>query len=173
MRRRENFRRGESCRIAIRSRWSSRLASFWTSHVACTSRMRVDRKPHIGEYDTKTNGFCALSQNRPASGAGRKSRLWARCQRLRRRLLPVAYQDLIAGMGQLGTIVLQAGQHGKVVLIHHGATVFLNIAGAGLLFLRCAGALLRWSWFGQGPGGSRQRQQSYYKQKTTHRVPLF
>jgi hypothetical protein len=131
----------------------------------------VDRKPHIGEYDAKTNGFCALSQNDPRPERAAKT-VFGRCQRPWG-LLPVAYQDLIAGIGQLGTIVLQAGQHGKVVLVHHRATVFLNIAGAGLLFLRCAGALLRWSWFGQGSGGSRQRQQSYYKQKTTHRVPLF
>jgi len=27
--------------------------------------MGVDRKPHIGEYDAKTNGFCGLSQNDP------------------------------------------------------------------------------------------------------------
>jgi len=33
--------------------------------------MRADRRPHIGEYDTKTNAFCGFSQIPIAPKSGR------------------------------------------------------------------------------------------------------
>src|SRR5271169_3352136 len=90
-----------------------------------------------------------------------------------RRLLPVAYQNLIAGPCQLGAVLLKTGQHGQVVLIHDGTTIFLNIVSTGLLLLRCAATLLRRRLLGDSPGGSRQRQQRDYQEKVTHRVPFF
>jgi hypothetical protein len=32
------------------------------SHGPVLPRMRADREPHIGEYDTKTNAICDFSQ---------------------------------------------------------------------------------------------------------------
>jgi hypothetical protein len=32
------------------------------SRAAAIPRMRMDREPHIGEYDAKTNAFCDFSQ---------------------------------------------------------------------------------------------------------------
>src|ERR1700732_3834 len=103
-----------------------------------------------------------LAENEPLGG-GR----W-----LRGRLLAVAHQDLVAGMGQLRTILLKAGQNGQVVLIHDGATIFLDIVSAGLLLLGGAATLLRLLLLSDRPGGSRQRQQGEYQEKITHRVPL-
>jgi hypothetical protein len=37
------------------------------SHGWLLPRMRADRKPHIGEYDTKTNAICDFSQIPAAS----------------------------------------------------------------------------------------------------------
>ena len=92
---------------------------------------------------------------------------------LRGALLPVVYQNLIAGIGQLWTILLQAGQYGQVVLIHDGTTIFLNIVSTGLLLFGRATTLLLLRLLGDGPSGDRQRQQGYYQEKVTHRVPLF
>jgi hypothetical protein len=133
--------------------------------------MRADRKPHIGEYDTKTNAICDLSQIPITSEQGRK---WAQGGgRPRVTLLPVAQQNLIARMGQFGTILLKAGQNGQVALVHDGAAKFLNIVRAGPLLLRRAAPLLLLLLLllSHGSGGSRQRQQSECKEKFTHRVP--
>ena len=71
-------------------------------------------------------------------------------------LLPVVFQHLVASRGQLGTILLKAGQDGQIALIYHRATEALNIARASLLLLRGAATLLL---LGIGRGGNRQRQQ--------------
>src|ERR1700676_5044629 len=71
MTRPENSRRGGSCRIAIRSRSSSTTGySLETvaSHRPAPPRMRLDREPHIGEYDVKTNAVCAFPHTATASG---------------------------------------------------------------------------------------------------------
>jgi hypothetical protein len=60
---------------------------------------------------------------------------------LKRRLLPVVFQHLSATIGQLGAIVLQARQHGKVTLIKHGAAVLLRVTGTGFLLLGRASLL--------------------------------
>ncbi len=90
----------------------------------------------------------SVSEIRPVPGPWRH-------QGLSRRLLPVVYQNLIAGLGQFGTILLQAGQNSQVVLIHHRTTMPLNIVSAGLLLLRRAATLLL-RLIGDGPGGNRQ-----------------
>jgi len=66
-------------------------------------------------------------------------------------LLPVVFQHLIAGRGQLGTMLLKAGQNGEIALIDHRAAEALNVARTSRLFLRRAAALL----LGDGAGGNR------------------
>src|ERR1700738_3989157 len=46
------------------------------------------------------------------------------------RLLAVVFQHLIAGRGQLGTILLQASQNGEIALIDHRAAETLHVARA-------------------------------------------
>ncbi len=58
----------------------------------------------------------------------------------------MVFQHLIAGLADLGTILLKAGQNDQVTLVHHCTAVTLNVARASLLLLRCAAALL-----GNGP----------------------
>src|SRR5713226_5816120 len=58
----ESFRRGEFCRIAVRSRSSSSTGYIGLGMVS--PRTRIDRGPHIGEYDAKTNAICDLSHFR-------------------------------------------------------------------------------------------------------------
>src|SRR3569832_1035684 len=85
-------------------------------------------------------------------------------------LLAVVGQNLVAGFGQLGSVLLQAVQNDKVVLIHHRAAEFLNVVGTGLLLFRRSAVLLL---LGHGSGRDRQRQQSSYQESFTHCVPLF
>src|SRR3979490_1641949 len=66
-------------------------------------------------------------------------------------LLPVVFQHLIAGRGQLGTMLLKAGQNGEVALVDHRAAEALNVARTTRLLLGCAAALL----LGDGRGGNR------------------
>ena len=109
--------------------------------------MLTHREPHIGECDTKTNAICASPANSdrvpikprtgPAdaiSGASGPSR--------RRVLLPVAFQHLIAGRADFGTILLKASQNGEIALIDHCTAVALNVARTGGLLLRRTAALL-------------------------------
>src|ERR1700738_4357563 len=84
------------------------------------------------------------------------------------RLLAVVFQHLIAGRGQLGTILLQASQNGEIALIDHRAAETLHVARARLLLVRRAAALL-----GDGTGGNRDRQQGEWQEKFMHRVPSF
>jgi hypothetical protein len=97
----------------------------------------MDRKPHIGEYDAKTNAICDVRPIPAASALGRKMAWDARGA-----LLSVVLQHLIAGLRYLGTILLQASQNGEIALIHDRAAVALNVACASRLFLRRAAALL-------------------------------
>jgi hypothetical protein len=132
-------------------------------------RMRRDREPHIGEYDTKTNAVgdfppipttCECGRERPCRGDRGMRELG---------LLPVVFQHLIARPGQLGTILLQAGQDDEIALIDDLAAVALNVARTGRLLLRRAAALL----LGDGTGGKRYRQQDKCQEKFLHRVPSF
>ena len=66
-------------------------------------------------------------------------------------LLSVVFQHLIAGSGQLGTILLKASQNGEITLIDHRTAKALNVARASRLLLRRAAALL----LGDGTGGNR------------------
>jgi hypothetical protein len=59
-----------------------------------------------------------------------------------RLLLPVIGENLIAGLGELGTILLQAVQNGEVRFVHHRTAEFLNVVSAGFLLLRRAATLL-------------------------------
>ena len=57
-------------------------------------------------------------------------------------LLAVAFQHLVAGSRDLGTILLKARQDGEIALVDHRAAEALHVAGAGRLLLRRAAALL-------------------------------
>jgi hypothetical protein len=116
--------------------------------------------PHIGEYVTKTNAF---ADDRPApngppqrAGGGPFDEMV-----FGERLLAVTHQDLIAGMGQLGAILLQAAQNGQIRFVHDGAAVLLNVVSTSLLLLRRSTTLLL---LGQRRAGNRQRQQSGYQE---------
>jgi hypothetical protein len=58
------------------------------------------------------------------------------------RLLSVVFQDLIAGRGQLGAILLKAGQNGEIALVDHRPAEALDVARASLLLFRRTAALL-------------------------------
>jgi hypothetical protein len=135
------------------------------SHAALLARMPRDREPHIGEYVAKTNAICDFSPGPRRSNQASNGPAAATngC-----RLLAVVFQHLIAGLGQLGTILLQASQNGEITLIHQLAAEALDVACAGLLLLRRAAALL-----GDGTGGNRDRQQGECQEKFMHRVPSF
>jgi hypothetical protein len=88
---------------------------------------------------------------------------------MERGLLPVAFQHLIAGGGYLGAIGLEAGEDGEVALIDHRTAEALHVAGAGLLLLGRATALL----LGKGIRRNRCRQKGENQEKFTHRIPSF
>src|SRR6266480_4765113 len=100
-------------------------------HAPGVPRTRMDREPHIGEYDTKTNAICDLAHFRLsevshiAGPPRRRSDAGAV-------LLIVVLQHLGACRAQLGTILLKARQDGEVTLIDHRAAVTLDIAVARL-----------------------------------------
>ena len=58
-------------------------------------------------------------------------------------LLPVFGQDLVAGLAEPGAVLLQAGQHDLIALIHMGAAEARHIARAGIVPLLLAEALKR------------------------------
>jgi hypothetical protein len=110
--------------------------------------MPINRAPHIGEYVTKTNAIWDLPQ---VPIEPRTSRIEARRSDDRDAvLLPVVFQHLIASRRNFRTILLQAGQNGEIALIDHRATKALDVAGARLLLVRRAAALL----LGDGTGGN-------------------
>ena len=57
-------------------------------------------------------------------------------------LLAVADQHVVAGLADLGTIFLEAGQNHQIALIHDVAAKLLHVAGAGLLLSFGAAAAL-------------------------------
>jgi hypothetical protein len=87
------------------------------------------------------------------SGSVRDETIIASPRRCRKRgvLLPVVFQHFIACLGNLGTILLEAGQNYEVTLVYDGTAEALNIAVAGFLLFRCATLL--------GDGCGRNRQQ--------------
>src|SRR5882757_3599018 len=58
------------------------------------------------------------------------------------RLLPVVLEHLIAGRGDLGTILLQARQNGEIALVDDRTAETLHVAGTCLLLVRRSAALL-------------------------------
>src|SRR6266478_5626346 len=64
-----NSRRGESCRIAVRSHLSSTTGYIGPGMLTCMPRQSAhadgDREPHIEEYDAKTNAICDFSHTPP------------------------------------------------------------------------------------------------------------
>src|ERR1700686_3225042 len=120
---------------------------------ACSGnpRMPIGRRPHIGEYATKTNAIRDCWQTPTAAKSSRSQGLQRRLPDARAVLLPVVSQHLIAGPGQLGTILLKASQNREIALIDHRAAKALDVARASPLLLRRAAALL----LGEGPGGHR------------------
>jgi hypothetical protein len=69
------------------------------------SRHAAELQPHIGEYITKTNAIPRRAQGKAARG--KQGRL-AFEGNSSRGLLAVIDQNLVAGLGQLGTVLLQA-----------------------------------------------------------------
>jgi hypothetical protein len=113
--------------------------------------MRMDREPHIGEYDAKTNAICYFSRF-PGRGV-KPITAYGASRRYAAALLTVGFQHLIAGRGQLGPIFLKTPQNGEIALIDHGTTEALNIARTSLLLFGRTAALLL--LLGDGPGGHR------------------
>src|ERR1700753_279545 len=70
-------------------------------------------------------------------------------------LLAVVLEHLIAGLGDLRPVLLQAGQDGEVALIDHLAAEALDIARTGRLFLRGTAAL----FLGDRTAGEGNREQ--------------
>jgi hypothetical protein len=83
-------------------------------------------------------------------------------------LLAVVLQHHVASLGQLGAVLLQAGENGEVALIDHRTAVTLNIAGTGRLLLGRSATLLR-----DGGGGDRHGQQDQSQERFVHSVPSF
>src|ERR1700744_174300 len=130
--------------------------------------MPMDRRPHIGEYVAKTNALPPP----PASLTNSRNRACQRPARRRRdvnaALLPVILQNLIAGGGDLGAMVLQTGQNREIALVHHATAKALDVARAGLLLFRCSAALL-----GHCTGRNSHRQEAECEEKLMHFVPSF
>src|SRR3954451_17745218 len=57
-------------------------------------------------------------------------------------LLVVVLQDLVAGLRDLGPVLLEAGQDGEIALVDDRTAELLHIARAGLLFRVCATSCL-------------------------------
>ena len=114
--------------------------------------MRMDREPHIGEYDAKTNAIYDFPHTSGRIRIRPKTDLQQRGPDRSAALLPVVFQYLIAGRGQLGTIFLKTRQNDEIALIDQGTTEPLNIARTRLLLFGRAAALLL---LGDGPGGHR------------------
>lgn len=106
------------------------------------ARMRTDRKPHIGEYEAKTNAIGGFSQAPAVAEPGRNPARKRPLADVGAALLAVVFQHLIAGLGQFGTILLQTGQNGEIALIDHRTAVALNVARTSRLLFRGAAALL-------------------------------
>src|ERR1700744_3982587 len=81
----------------------------------------------------------------------------------REALLAVILQDLVTGLGDLRTMILQAGQNGEITLVHHVAAETLHVTGAGLLLFRSSAALL-----GHRTGGNRYRHKTEREEKLIH-----
>jgi hypothetical protein len=82
-------------------------------------------------------------------------------------LLPVVRQHLSARCAQFGAVLLKAGQNDEIALIHDLAAEALNVAGAGLLLLRRAAALLGES------GGNQYRREGKCQDEFMHHVLSF
>src|ERR1700738_1902577 len=76
-------------------------------------------------------------------------------------LLPVAHQHVAAGGRELWAIFLQAGQNGKIALIHQLAAEVLHVARASLLLL--LGAAMS-----KDAGRNRNRQQRECQENLVH-----
>src|SRR5712672_4746019 len=80
-----------------------------------------------------------------------------------RSLLPVADQHVAACGRKLRTIFLEAGQNGKIALIHQLAAETLHVVGACLLLLIRAA-------MGKGASRNRNRQQDERQKEFVHGV---
>ena len=83
-----------------------------------------------------------------------------------RPLLPVADQHGAARRRQLWTIFLEAGQNGKIALIHQLAAETLHVARTSLLLLIRAA-------MSKGAGRSWDRQQDERQKEFVHGVTTF
>ena len=76
----------------------------WVNGDSPLSAHAMAAKPHIREYDTKTNAIRDRSHSRPRRLANNRPQ--RRLLDAARGLLPVVLQHLIAGLGDLGTMLL-------------------------------------------------------------------
>ncbi|MDE5462541.1 hypothetical protein GWG67_17975 [Bradyrhizobium sp. CSS354] len=83
-------------------------------------------------------------------------------------LLVVVLQDLVAGLRNLGPVLLEAGQDGEIALVDDRTAELLHIARAGLLLGVRAAPLL-----GERCGREGGRQQGESDEKLTHCIPSF
>jgi hypothetical protein len=81
----------------------------------------------------------------------------------------VVLEHLIAGRGDLWTILLQACQNGEIALVDDRAAEALHVAGTRFLFVRRPAA----RWLGEGIRRNRDRQQGECQEKFKHRIPSF
>src|SRR5262249_38686033 len=93
-------------------------------------------RPHIGEYERKTNPVSEA----PALRIGPARAVQPPPSRAR--LLVVGLQDLVAGGRKLRPVLLQAGQNGEITLIDDRTAELLHVARARLLLFRRTAALL-------------------------------
>ncbi|PPQ19383.1 hypothetical protein CV770_10890 [Bradyrhizobium sp. AC87j1] len=83
-------------------------------------------------------------------------------------LLVVGLQDLVAGLRDLGPVLLETGQDGEIALVDDRAAELLHVARAGLLLgVRAAPCL------GKGRRRKGCRQQGESDEKLTHCIPSF
>jgi hypothetical protein len=85
-------------------------------------------------------------------------------------LLTVVLENLVAGRADLGAIFLEACQDGEVALVDDWTAVLLDVAGTGLLLLRCSAPLLLRECCLRR---DRDRQQGESQERFTHRIPSF
>src|SRR4051794_32893133 len=126
---------------------------------------RCRRGPHIGEYGRKTN---PVSRWLPFADQVRKGAPGPPFVGQWPSLLVVVLQDLVAGLRDLGPVLLEAGQDGEITLVDDRTAELLHIARAGLLLGVRAAPLL-----GERCGREGGRQQGESDEKLTHCIPSF
>ena len=85
----------------------------------------------------------------------------------RGRLLPVIGKDLFAGLAEPGAVLLQAGQHCRIAIIHHRTAEARNIARAGIV------PLLRRRARGDQDKRNNEKKSEHRVMPTGHDISAF